>query len=73
MILASDLGFSGKGSIHPKQVADLNKVFTASIEKIAQAKKITKIFQEAATGLVMVDGKLIEKDIEVLQDRVDQK
>ena len=62
-ILARDLGFSGKGSIHPKQVADLNKVFTPSIEKIAQAKKITKIFEEADTGLVMVDGKLIEKPV----------
>ena len=43
-ILARDLGFSGKGSIHPKQVNDLNKVFTPSDEKIAKAKKITKIF-----------------------------
>ena len=28
--LARDLGFSGKGSINPKQVADINKVFTPS-------------------------------------------
>ena len=28
-----------------------------------QAKKITKIFEEADTGLVMVDGKLIEKPV----------
>ena len=62
-ILARDLGFSGKGSIHPKQVNDLNKVFTPSEEKIAKAKKITKIFEEANTGLVMVDGKLIEKPV----------
>ena len=55
--------FSGKGSIHPKQVNDLNKVFTPSEEKIAKAKKITKIFEEANTGLVMVDGKLIEKPV----------
>ena len=62
-ILARDLGFSGKGSIHPKQVNDLNKVFTPSEDKIAKAKKITKIFEEANTGLVMVDGKLIEKPV----------
>jgi citrate lyase beta subunit len=62
-LLARDLGFSGKGSIHPKQVNDLNKVFSPSDEKIAKAKMITKIFEEANTGLVMVDGKLIEKPV----------
>ena len=62
-ILARDLGFSGKGSIHPKQVADLNTVFTPSKDQIQQAKKITKLFEEADTGLVMVDGKLIEKPV----------
>ena len=61
--LARDLGFSGKGSIHPNQVSDLNKVFSPSKEKIDKAKKITKIFEEANTGLVMVDGKLIEKPV----------
>ncbi len=62
-MLARDLGFSGKGSIHPKQVADLNTVFTPSKEQIQQAKKITTLFEEADTGLVMVDGKLIEKPV----------
>ena len=62
-ILARDLGFSGKGSIHPKQVADLNNVFTPSEDQIRQAKKITSLFEEADTGLVMVDGKLIEKPV----------
>ncbi len=62
-ILARDLGFSGKGSIHPKQVADLNNVFTPNENQIRQAKKITKLFEEANTGLVMVDGKLIEKPV----------
>ena len=61
--LARDLGFSGKGSINPKQVADLNKVFTPSKDQIEKAKRITKLFEEANTGLVMVDGKLIEKPV----------
>ena len=61
--LARDLGFSGKGSINPKQVADINKVFTPSKDQIEKAKRITKLFEEANTGLVMVDGKLIEKPV----------
>ena len=62
-VLARDLGFSGKGSIHPKQVPELNKVFTPDIKTVDNARKIIKTFEEADTGLVMVDGKLIEKPV----------
>ena len=60
---AKDLGFSGKGAIHPKQIADLNGVFTPSAEEIARARKVLTAFEEANTGLVVVDGKLIEKPV----------
>lgn len=55
--------FSGKGSIHPKQIAALNEVFTPSEEEIARARRIIKTFEEADTGLVVIDGKLIEKPV----------
>ena len=61
--LAKDLGFGGKGAIHPKQIAPLNGVFTPSDEEVAKAEKILKAFAEAGTGLVVVDGKLIEKPV----------
>ncbi len=60
---AKALGFSGKGSIHPKQIAALNEVFTPSDDEIARAKRITNTFEEADTGLVVIDGKLIEKPV----------
>jgi len=60
---AKALGFSGKGSIHPKQIAALNAVFTPSEQEIARARRITKTFEEADTGLVVIDGKLIEKPV----------
>ena len=60
---AKDLGFAGKGSIHPKQIELLNDIFTPSDERIAQARKIITTFEEADTGLVVVDGKLIEKPV----------
>ena len=41
----------------------LNNVFTPSIEVIERAKKITSTFEEANTGLVVIDGKLIEKPV----------
>ncbi len=58
-----DLGFSGKGSVHPKQIAVLNEVFTPSDEQIARARSIITKFEEADTGLVVIDGKLIEKPV----------
>ncbi len=60
---ARDLGFSGKGAIHPKQIADLNEVFTPSVEEVARARKVVAAFEDANTGLVVVDGKLIEKPV----------
>ena len=60
---SKNLGFSGKGSIHPKQIESLNKVFTPSPEEIAYANKVIKAFNEASDGLVVVDGKLIEKPV----------
>jgi citrate lyase beta subunit len=60
---SKNLGFSGKGSIHPKQIESLNKVFTPSSEEIAYANKVIKAFNDASDGLVVVDGKLIEKPV----------
>jgi (S)-citramalyl-CoA lyase len=58
-----DLGFAGKGSVHPKQIAALNEVFTPSTDKIAHARRIIAEFEKADTGLVVIDGKLIEKPV----------
>jgi citrate lyase beta subunit len=61
--LARDLGFSGKGAVHPKQIPALNAVFTPDAEAIKTARHIIKTFEEAETGLVVIDGKLIEKPV----------
>ena len=60
---ARNLGFTGKGSINPKQVPIINKIFSPSTQEVEKAERILKIFNEADTGLVMVDGKLIEKPV----------
>ncbi len=61
--LARDLGFSGKGAIHPNQIPILNGVFTPDEATIAHARRILQAFEEADTGLVVVDAKLIEKPV----------
>ena len=60
---ARDLGFAGKGAVHPKQIPALNQVFTPSEDRIARARRITAEFEAADTGLVVIDGKLIEKPV----------
>ena len=61
--LVRNLGFTGKGSIHPKQINILNEVFTPSKEEIIKAKGIIDQFNASDTGLVVIDGKLIEKPV----------
>ena len=61
--LVRDLGFTGKGSVHPKQIDILNGIFTPSEEEISKAKRIVDQFKESDTGLVVIDGKLIEKPV----------
>ena len=68
--LARDLGFSGKGSIHPKQIAALNEVFTPDDAAVARARRIVDTFREADTGLVVIDGKLIERPVLREMDRI---
>ena len=62
-ILARDLGFSGKGCIHPKQIPLLNEVFTPDKKKVDYAQRVVDAFDKADTGLVVLDGKLIEKPV----------
>ena len=49
--------------MHPKQIAALNEVFTPSADQIARARRIIAEFRAADTGLVVIDGKLIEKPV----------
>ena len=61
--LAKELGFSGKGAIHPKQIPVINSIFTPSPEEIAYAVRVIEEFKKAESGLVVLDGKLIEKPV----------
>lgn len=58
-----DLGFDGKSLIHPDQIAVANTVFAPADEDIEKALRILDAWQEAeakGSGLVVLDGKLIE-------------
>ena len=45
------------------QWGDLRRVFTPDAVQIARARRIIETFERADTGLVVIDGKLIEKPV----------
>jgi (S)-citramalyl-CoA lyase len=60
---AAALGVTGKAAIHPKQIPILNEVFCPSAEEIERARSIIAAFEANTGGLVVIDGKLIEKPV----------
>lgn len=64
------LGFTGKGAIHPNQIALINEIFSPSADQVAYAQKVVTAFAEANTGLVVIDGKLIELPVLRTMERI---
>ena len=59
----SSLGFTGKAAIHPKQIPVLNETFSPAEEEVARARQIIAAFEAGDGGLVVHEGKLIEKPV----------
>jgi citrate lyase subunit beta/citryl-CoA lyase len=58
-----ELGFDGKTLIHPKTIAAANAAFSPSAEDVAWSRRIIAAHEavtRGGTGVVLVDGKLIE-------------
>ncbi len=60
----AELGFDGKTLIHPKQLAGANEVFAPSEDELRLSRRIIDAYAQAEAegkGVVVVDGKLIER------------
>jgi len=68
--MCAELGMTGKGAIHPKQLPVIERHFSPGEEEVAYARRITEAFAAANTGLLVVDGKLIEKPVLRSQYRI---
>ena len=68
--LCAELGMTGKGAIHPKQLPIIERHFSPTAEQIAYARRITAAFEKSEKGLLVVDGKLIEKPVLRSQYRI---
>ena len=60
----AELGFDGKTLIHPKQIEAANQAFAPSKEEVQLSRRIIDAYAAAEAegrGVVVVDGKLIER------------
>lgn len=61
--LSAELGFSGKGAIHPRQIPDLNTIFAPDDTAVAYARRVLAAWAQNSSGLLVFEGKLIEKPV----------
>ena len=63
---AKELGFEGKGCIHPRQIIPIHEEFAPSKSEIERAKKIVIAFDEAGKkglGVVALGSKMIDPPV----------
>ncbi|MCZ4120289.1 HpcH/HpaI aldolase/citrate lyase family protein [Streptomyces sp. H39-S7] len=56
---AKELGFHGKGAVHPRRAALINEIFAPSIEEIARARAIVAAGEQSGNGITAVDGQMV--------------
>jgi citrate lyase subunit beta/citryl-CoA lyase len=72
---AKELGFEGKGCIHPRQVPVVNEAFTPSVAEIEKARGIVRAFKEAqaqgrnvvSVGSKMIDPPVVERALRTIK------
>ncbi len=64
--LARDLGFDGKGAIHPAQVPIVHAAFTPSEKEMDEARRIVAAAEEAEAqgiGAIAIGGKMVDRPV----------
>jgi (S)-citramalyl-CoA lyase len=64
------LGFSAKMAIHPSQVPIINGAFTPTPQAVAEARRVVAALEQAAGGVILLDGRMIERPIVLAMQRV---
>ena len=68
-----DLGMDGKTLIHPSQIATCNEVFSPDAAEIEWSRRIIEDFalpENAAKGVITIDGKMVERLHRDMAERV---
>ena len=66
-VYAASLGFAGKLSIHPKQIASVKKGFTPTDDEIAWARKISAASED---GAVRVGGAMADAPVRIRAEQI---
>ena len=64
------LGFTGKAAIHPTQVPIIQAAFSPPPDAVAWARRIVAAYEANAGGVLLVDGKLIERPVIASAQRI---
>jgi len=64
------LGFTGKAAIHPTQVPIIQGAFSPDPDAVAWAKRMVEAYEANKGGVLLVDGKLIERPVIASAQRV---
>jgi citrate lyase beta subunit len=66
------LGFTSKAAIHPAQIAVIQNVFLPTTEENSHAQKVLEAVATAKDAAIAVDGKLVDRPIELAARRIAQ-
>ena len=64
------LGFTGKAAIHPTQVRVIQAAFSPDDDEVAWAGRIVEAYEANAGGVLLVDGKLVERPVIASAQRI---
>ena len=71
--MARALGMDGKWTIHPRQIATVNEVFTPTREEWKRAEALLAAYRDAhesGRGAAMFDGEMIDEANRKMAERV---
>ena len=67
---ARGIGFLGKLCLHPKQIPTTLQFFQPSQDEVLRARSIVEAFEKAQGGAVQLDGKMIDRPVFLLAQRL---
>jgi citrate lyase subunit beta/citryl-CoA lyase len=70
---AASLGYDGKLTIHPSQIAPVNEAFTPTAAEFGRALAITRLFDGAAPGALRHEGAMVDEATRKLAERTVQR
>ncbi|WP_319567634.1 HpcH/HpaI aldolase/citrate lyase family protein [Cohaesibacter marisflavi] len=63
-VQGAEMGMDGKTLIHPKQIADCNRIFSPDADAVAWGRKVIEAFdapENQSKNVMTIDGKMVER------------